>query len=105
MHEFTSSGSAQSRQKIKYYYRVILVFKKHHNKWFLTEDRILWSKACEKTNLKKFRAEIQMVEDRVLSGFQSMTISAKIAINMIEKMSLVIDGTKIYDVLSQNFKY
>ena len=31
----------------------------------------------------KFCAEIQIVEDRVLSGFQNITISDKIAINMI----------------------
>ena len=52
-------------------------FTVDEEEWFMTEDRILWSKADEKTNLKKFRAEIRMVEDGVLSGFQNMTISTK----------------------------
>ena len=54
-------------------------FTVDEEEWFMTEDRILWSKADEKTNLKKFRAEM-MGSYQVSKTWLSLL---KIAINMI----------------------
>ena len=66
MRELVGSGPTSLQTQVQCYYRVLSSHKKYCNKWFMTSDRMLWN-ADDAKKLKKFRVEVRMIEEEVLS--------------------------------------
>ena len=64
------SGLPRNRIK-KSCYRILSVHAKQHNKWFMTKNKIVWSKFDSKHSLKKcYRSAILIVHEEGLSEFE-----------------------------------
>ena len=77
---------------------MLSTYKKCCNKWFVTSDRTLWNKVGTQINLKKFRAEVRIIEEEVLACYQNVTISSPGPYQCnyeSKKMSIVIDRSQI----------
>ena len=45
-------------------YRVLSVYKKQSNKWFMTSDKQMWNTSMKEDDLKKFHCSVRLLEDR-----------------------------------------
>ena len=99
---------SSNRTKVRWFFRVLSVFRKSYDKWFMTNERIVWNKADAKANLKKHRAAITMAHEEAISGFQDNTISANGLLQHDyhwKNMCMVVNGTQIYDVAMDFFHH
>ena len=58
----TTSGSGKNAKDIPRDYRVLGVYDKYNNKWFMTGDKKSWGRSMSATELKKYRLGLRMVE-------------------------------------------
>ena len=74
----------------------------------MREDQIGFNKADDKKELKKYRAQIRMVHEEVLSDYHDSIISFKDRYQCeypAKEMIKIVDGSDIYDVIMIFFTY
>ena len=84
-------------------YRVLSVYKKQSNKWFMTSEKQMWNASMKEEDLKKFRCSVRLLVDEVFEQYKDvLLISNEWPRNHICK---VISGLEIVNVLDQMFNY
>ena len=84
-------------------YRVLSVYKKQSNKWFMTSEKQMWNASMKEEDLKKFRCSVRLLVDGAFEQHEDVPlISNKWPRNHICK---VISGLEIVNVLDQMFNY
>ena len=77
-------------------YRVITVYKKSYNKWFITGKNKYWSIDLAKNEKKKFKGKAGMIDNKVL-GYEDVPLDdhAHLSKDIIH----VVDGTMVVSVV------
>ena len=84
-------------------YRVLAVFTKAQNKWFMTADKQKWSRDMKPDELKKYRCAIRMITDGYVEDYDDVDLnSSDFQLNDLVK---IISGLDIIDVRRSLFSY
>ena len=91
------------KKTVEMKYRVLSVYTKRYNKWFMTNEKQKWNVGMKKEDLKKFRCSVRLLVDGAFEGYDDVPlISNEWPRNHICK---VISGLEIVNVLDQMFNY
>ena len=99
------STDADEKKKIvgKQMHRVLAVFTKAQNKWFMTADKQKWSRDMKPDELKKYRCAIRMITDGYVEDYDDVDLnSSDFQLNDLVR---IISGLDIIDVQSSLFSY
>lgn len=62
-------------EDVKKQYRVLAVFTKSYNKWFMTEQKQLWSADMKPDQLSKYRCSIRMVTEGSVEDYEDVDLN------------------------------
>ena len=67
---------AKDKKIIIHKYRVLSVYTKKYNKWFMTEEKQPWSPFMTKDELKQHRCAVRMVVDGAFDGYDDVDLNS-----------------------------
>jgi len=65
-------GSKKIVKQVEKKYRVLVIYTKQCNKWFMTEVKQLWSKTMKEEELKKYKCAVRMVGDGAVEDYEDV---------------------------------
>ena len=90
-------GRGKASRMIAKTYRVLTVFDKMSNKWFMTGQLPkLWSKLMKEEDKKKYKVRIRMVTEGVLEKFDDVCLDCKDFLS--DDIYTCVFGNEIVDV-------
>ena len=80
-------------------YRVLAVFDKLANKWFMTGEKKAWSRSTKEEDKKRYKVRMRMVTDGALEKYDDVALhDDSFRQNQIYR---VVTGAEIVDVLGK----
>jgi len=81
-------GNRKDNPEIPKDYRVLAVYEKFYNKWWMSRDKKLWSLTMDPNIKNKYRLAVRMVEDGAIEAFDDVSLNnetypKKIVLRMI----------------------
>ena len=98
----------KSKVMVPFTFRALGIFTKRHNKWHMTENKIIWKPGDAKENKKKYRVAMRIVHEKIHKPYEDYIISHKTCYEHEHRhveMVRVIEGNDIADVTDRFFIY
>ena len=57
-------------------YRVLSVYTKRSNKWFMTSIKQMWNRFMKEEELKKFRCAIRLIVEGAFEGYDDIALTS-----------------------------
>ena len=67
----------KEKKEMKIKYRVLSVYTKRHNKWFMTSEKQPWSQFMKDEDLKKYRCSVRMIVDGAFEGYEDVALNSE----------------------------
>ena len=91
------------KREMKLKYRVLSVYTKQYNKWFMTSEKQPWNQFMKEDELKKYRCAVRMVVEGAFEGYED------VALNSVEwpqkHICKLISGLEIANVHNDMYNY
>ena len=84
-------------------FRALAVFTLSHNKWFMTEDKQMWSADMKPTDLKKYRCSVRMITDGSVEDYEDVDLNTSHF--ELKSVARIITGLDIICVHKCLFNY
>jgi len=68
-------GSGRGAQKVDKPYRVIGLYDKSYNKWYMTGEKKKWALAMKEVDKKRYKLAIRMLKDGVLQDYDDVALT------------------------------
>ena len=94
-------GRGKSSRSVAKIYRVLGVYDKSYNKWWMTGKGYPWSPSMEEAKKKEFKLAVRMMEDGALTVYEDVTMTSNEDEMNISHICRIIDGTDIERVLGK----
>ena len=93
------TGRGRNAITKEYKYRVLGLYDKTYNKWFMTGDKKVWGPLMKDEEKRKYKLAVRMVEDGLLDDYDDIEFdSVDFNLSVICK---IVDGTDIKCVLGK----
>ena len=95
----------KEKQKItkKLKYRVLSVYTKRYNKWFMTLEKQPWNQFMKEEELKKYRCTVRMIVDGAFEGYDDVAFDSEEWPR--KHICKLISGLDIENVLNEMHNY
>ncbi len=84
-------------------FRVLGVYDKTYNKWFMAGEKAMWSKSMKDAEKKKYKLKLRMVEKDFEDEFDDVSLNDDTFGRSV--MCQMVDASAISDVLTEKFSY
>ena len=88
---------------MKKLYRVLAVFTKSYNKWFMTEDKQMWSADMKPEDLEKYRCSVRMITDGSVEDYEDVDLNTSLF--ELKSVARIVTGLDIICVHNCMFVY
>ena len=99
----TFAEGRKTKTKVRKFCRVLSVFKKTYNKWFMTSEKQKWSDDMKKEDLLKYRCAIRMIDDGSVDDYEDVDLFHP---NFeLQSVCRIITGADILSLHNDLFNY
>ena len=91
------SGQGKDSPMIPVHYRIIGLYDKYYNKWWMTGDKKGWNLLMKDTEKKKYKVAMWMVEEGSVADYDDIEFDDDRF--KLKDICKVVDGTEIVGVL------
>ena len=74
MEIFNDMTKETEKKKVEMKHRVLSVYTKRYNKWFMTLDKQPWNRFMKEEELKKYRCTVRMIIDGAFEGHDDVAL-------------------------------
>ena len=93
----------EKAEVVKKLYRVLAVFTKSYNKWFMTEDKQMWSADMKPEDLEKYRCSVRMITDGSVEDYEDVDLNTSLF--ELKSVARIVTGLDIICVHNCMFVY
>jgi len=81
-------------------FRILAVFTKQYNKWFMTGNKQRWSESMKEVDLKKYRCAVRMITDGSIDDYEDVDlIVPNYSLKCVCKIITGVDILAVHDEL------
>jgi hypothetical protein len=93
----------KEKREMKIKYRVLSVYTKRYNKWFMTSEKQPWNQFMKQEDLKKYRCSVRMIVDGAFEGYEDVALNSEEWPR--KHICKHISGVEISNVLNEMYNY
>jgi len=90
-------------ETIKKQFRVLAVYTLSYNKWFMTDEKQMWSVDMKPADLKKYRCAVRMITDGSVEDYEDVDLNT--SHYELKSVVKIISGLDIIRVHNCLFTY